>query len=195
MRASTRSWASRQPDDPGGRKGKNRAGRDFKRFQDARTAEIFNELAERSAGSRVRRRSKPSTRSSSFYLHFSEFEKAQLKAESLEDIEAAFGGETEFDVPINPYSVVFEFARQLVQLRETNSITETTFAEFAPQVLAWLNRALKSLRIVANSLSRQHSTHTLIERAHLLLHFENHGLESGAVEDATSLSRRGSRSG
>ena len=37
-------------------------------------------------------------------------------------------------------------------------------------------------------VSRQHSTHTLIERAHLLLHFENHGLESGAVEDATSLS-------
>jgi hypothetical protein len=34
-------------------------------------------------------------------------------------------------------------------------------------------------------VSRQHSTHTLIERAHLLLHFENHGLESGAVEDAT----------
>ena len=64
MRASTRSWASRQPDDPGGRKGKNRAGRDFKRFQDARTAEIFNELAERSARSKVRSRSKPSTRSS-----------------------------------------------------------------------------------------------------------------------------------
>ena len=37
-------------------------------------------------------------------------------------------------------------------------------------------------------VSRQHSTHTLIERTHLLLHFENHGLESGAVEDATSLS-------
>jgi hypothetical protein len=34
-------------------------------------------------------------------------------------------------------------------------------------------------------VSRQHSTHTLIERAHRLLHFENHGLESGAVEDAT----------
>jgi hypothetical protein len=73
----------------------------------------------------------------------------------LEYIEAAFGGETEFDVPINPYSVVFEFARQLVQLRETNSITETTFAQFARQVLAWLNRALKSPRIVANSLDSE----------------------------------------
>ena len=57
-------------------------------------------------------------------LDFSKFQKGQLKAKSLEDIEAAFGGETEFDVPINPYSVVFEFARQLVQLRKTNSITE-----------------------------------------------------------------------
>jgi len=73
----------------------------------------------------------------------------------LEYIEAAFGGETEFDVPINPYSVVFEFARQLVQLRETNSVTETTFAQFARQVLAWLNRALKSPRIVANSLDSE----------------------------------------
>ena len=69
-------------------------------------------------------------------------------------------GETEFDVPINPYSVVFEFARQLVQLRKTNSITETTFAKFARQVLAWLNRALKSLRIVANSLDSEVASST-----------------------------------
>jgi hypothetical protein len=39
--------------------------------------------------------------------------------------------------------VVFEFARQSVQPRETNSITETTFAKFARQILAWLNRALR----------------------------------------------------
>ena len=51
-----------------------------------------------------------------------------------------------------PVRLVFEFARQLVQPRVTNSITETTFAKFARQILAWLNRALKNLRIVANSL-------------------------------------------
>ena len=64
-------------------------------------------------------------------------------------------GKLSLTFPINPYSVVFEFARQLVQLRETNSITETTFAQFARQVLAWLNRVLKNLRIVANSLDSE----------------------------------------
>ena len=64
-------------------------------------------------------------------------------------------GKLSLTFPINPYSVVFEFARQLVQPRETNSITETTFAKFARQILAWLNRVLKSLRIVANSLDSE----------------------------------------
>ena len=116
---------------------------DFKRFQDARTAEIFNELAERPPLEGQEQVETEHALVDSFYLYFSEFGKGQLKAESLEYIEVAFGGETEFDVPINPYSVVFEFARQLVQLREANSITETTFAQFARQVLAWLNRALR----------------------------------------------------
>ena len=75
-------------------------------------------------------------------------------------IAAGGGGETEFDGPINSYSVVFEFARQLVQPRETTSITETTFAKLARQVLAWLNLAFKSLRIVANSLDSEVASST-----------------------------------
>ena len=69
----------------------------------------------------------------SFNLYFSKFAKGQLEANSLEDIEAAFGKANYFGAEINPYSVVFEFARQLAQLRETNSITETTFAKLARQ--------------------------------------------------------------
>ena len=39
-------------------------------------------------------------------------------------------------------------------------------------------------------VSRQNLTHTIVERVHLLLDLENHGLESGAVEDATSAIER-----
>ena len=67
----------------------------------------------------------------SFNLYFSEFQEGKLKVTSLEDIEAALGGEAPSGSAINANSVLFEFGRQLVQLRETGSISETAFAKFA----------------------------------------------------------------
>ncbi len=43
----------------------------------------------------------------------------------------------------------------MAQLREANSITETTFTKFARQIQAWLDRALKSLRLVAISIDSE----------------------------------------
>jgi hypothetical protein len=56
---------------------------------------------------------------------------------------------------VNGRSIIFEFGRQLAQLCEANSITETTFAKVARRVLAYLNGALKSWRIVAISLDSE----------------------------------------
>jgi hypothetical protein len=59
--------------------------------------------------------------------------------------------------PINANSVIFEFGRQLAQLRETNSISETAFAKLARKVMEWLNGALKNLRQVAATLDSEGS--------------------------------------
>ena len=45
----------------------------------------------------------------SFNLYFSEFQKGELKAETLEDVEAAFGQEAAFGAKINANSIIFEF--------------------------------------------------------------------------------------
>jgi hypothetical protein len=115
---------------------------DFSQFQDARAAEIFNELAERIRSLEGDERAQTEQALvDSFNLYFSKFAKGELKADSLEDIEAAFGQESYFNAEINPYSVVFEFARQLSQLRETNSITETTCAKLARQAEEFLTHS------------------------------------------------------
>jgi hypothetical protein len=67
----------------------------------------------------------------SFNLYFGEFHEGQELAKNLEDIEALFGTESYFKAKINPYGVIFEFGRQLAQLREADSSTETTFTKFA----------------------------------------------------------------
>jgi hypothetical protein len=56
-----------------------------------------------------------------------------LTLTALEDIESALAGKL-FRRRHQPFSVVSEFARQLAQLRETGSITETTFATLARKV-------------------------------------------------------------
>ena len=91
----------------------------------------------------------------SFNLYFSPFEEGVLKANTLEDVESFFGEETEFKAKINPSTVLFEFARQLAQLREANGISETTFAKFAKSIFDWLNKALKSLRQIALTLDSE----------------------------------------
>jgi hypothetical protein len=91
----------------------------------------------------------------SFNLYFGEFHEGQELAKNLEDIEALFGTESYFKAKINPYGVIFEFGRQLAQLREADSSTETTFTKFAKKIAAWLNRALKSLRLVAISIDSE----------------------------------------
>ena len=124
---------------------------DFAQFQDARSAEIFNELAERIRSLEGDERAQTEQALiDSFNLYFSKFSKGAVDANSLEDIEAAFGQEGYFGADINPFSVVSEFARQLARLRETGSITETTFAKLARQVMAYLNRALQTLRGVGS---------------------------------------------
>ena len=123
---------------------------DFNQFESTRLAEMFDELGGRIRSLEgVERGQAEQALVDSFNLYFSKFAKGQLEADSLEDIEAAFGRESYFDAEINPYSVIFEFARQLAQLRETNSITESTFAKLARAAMAYLNRALQSLRGVA----------------------------------------------
>lgn len=129
---------------------------DFNLYENARMTEMFDEM-----GGRIRsldgaeRAETEQALVDSFNLYFSKFETGELKAETLEEVEAAFGEETDFGATINANTVMFEFGRQLAQLREANSITETTFAKFALQVLDYLNRALKSLRLVAISLDSE----------------------------------------
>ena len=129
---------------------------DFNLYQNTRTAEMFDELAERIRSLEGQERVETEQALvDSFNLYFSKFEAGEFRASSLEDIEAAFGEKTDFEALINANSVIFEFARQLVQLREADSITETTFAKFARQILEYLDKALKNLRLIAVSLDSE----------------------------------------
>ena len=129
---------------------------DFSQFQDARAAEIFDELAERIRSLEGDERVQTEQALvDSFNLYFTKFAQGEPGVESLDDIESAFGTKSYFEAKINPYTVVFEFARQLTQLRETDSITETTYAKLARKIQAWLNRALQTLRGVAVSLDSE----------------------------------------
>jgi hypothetical protein len=66
---------------------------DFNLYANARLAEMFDELAERIRSLEGQERAETEQALvDSFNLYFSEFQKGELKAETLEDVEAAFAG-------------------------------------------------------------------------------------------------------
>ena len=83
---------------------------DFNLYENARMTEMFDEM-----GGRIRsldgaeRAETEQALVDSFNLYFSKFETGELKAETLEEVEAAFGEETDFGATINANTVMFEF--------------------------------------------------------------------------------------